>query len=92
MTTGFLLYGIKMKEITVVLKKSLIGAERRRKEAVRCLGLRKIGSRRVFRDSPALRGQIRRSAGLVGIAEEAADSERTARQTEQGKTNKIHPS
>lgn len=56
-----------MSEVNVILKKSLIGIGRKRKEAVRCLGLRKIGSRRLFKDTPAFQGQVKLAGNLVAI-------------------------
>ena len=54
-----------MSEMSVILKKSLIGVGRKQKEAVRCLGLRKIGSHRIFKDTPAFRGQVKLAGNLV---------------------------
>ena len=45
----------------VTLKKSVIGCSKSQKETVRCLGLRKIGSKRVFSDTPTIRGKIIKS-------------------------------
>lgn len=56
-----------MLEVKVTLKKSLIGAGRKQKEAVRCLGLRKIGRHRVFKDTLALRGQIKLARRLLAV-------------------------
>ena len=58
-----------MSEVKVILKKSLIGAQKKQKEAVRCLGLRKINGSRVFKDTPALRGQIRVVRHLISVEE-----------------------
>lgn len=54
-----------MSEMNVILKKSLIGAGRKQKEAARCLGLRKIGSHRIFKDTSAFRGQVKLAGNLV---------------------------
>ena len=58
-----------MAQIKVILKRSLIGSLRKQKEAVRCLGLRKINHFRVFKDSAALRGQIQKVKHLVSVEE-----------------------
>ena len=58
-----------MPEVKVTLKRSLIGVRQKQKEAVRCLGLRKINKSRVFKDTPALRGQIQVVNHLVSIEE-----------------------
>ncbi len=46
------------KAFRVKLKRSLIGKTKQQKDAVRCLGLRKIGQEVVVADNPANRGQI----------------------------------
>lgn len=47
-----------MKTFEVTLKRGLIGANQVQKDTIRCLGLRKIGSKVVIKDNPAQRGQI----------------------------------
>lgn len=47
-----------MKTFKVTLKRSLIGATKKQRETIRCLGLRKIGASRVIKDTPAQRGQL----------------------------------
>ncbi len=46
------------KSFRVKLKKSLIGTTQKQRDAVRCLGLRKVNQEVVVKDSPAMRGQI----------------------------------
>lgn len=46
------------KRFRVTLKKSLIGCTQRQRETIRCLGLRRIGSKVTMSDNPANRGQI----------------------------------
>ena len=58
-----------MADIKITLKKSLIGCSRKQKEAVRVLGLRKINHQVQFKDSPALRGQIRVVRHMVDLDE-----------------------
>ena len=58
-----------MPEVKVTLKRSLIGVPRKQKEAVRCLGLRKINKSRVFKDTLAFRGQIEVVKHLVSVEE-----------------------
>ena len=58
-----------MAEVKVTLKRSLIGVRQKQKEAIRCLGLRKINKSRVFKDTPALRGQIQVVKHLLSIEE-----------------------
>ncbi|RME15247.1 MAG: 50S ribosomal protein L30 [Bdellovibrio sp.] len=56
-----------MAKIRVRLKKSLIGASKSQRDTVRCLGLKKINSERVFSDNPAIRGQIFKVQHLLEV-------------------------
>ena len=56
-------------EVKVTLKRSLIGVRKKQKEAIRCLGLKKINRFRVFKDTPALRGQIQVVKHLISVEE-----------------------
>lgn len=58
---------VPQKSFKVTLKKSVIGCTQRQREAVRCLGLRKIGSQRVFADTPCMRGQILKVQHLLDV-------------------------
>lgn len=55
------------KSFRVKLKKSTIGATQRQKDAIRCLGLKKIGSEVVLKDHPATRGQILKIQHMVDV-------------------------
>lgn len=55
------------KFFKVKLIKSTIGCTQKQKETIRCLGLRKIGSQRVFLDAPTLRGQILKVQHLLDV-------------------------
>ncbi len=46
------------KAFKIKLVKSLIGKNKKQKDTVRCLGLRKINHEVVVKDTPAQRGQI----------------------------------
>ena len=59
--------------LKVTLKKSLIKAPKRQREAVRGLGLRRIQQSRILQDTPEIRGMIRKVAHLVEC-EELADT------------------
>ena len=58
---------MEQKFFQVRLKKSVIGCTRSQRESVRCLGLRKIGSKRVFADSPSVRGKILKVQHLLDV-------------------------
>ena len=55
--------------LEVKLVRSVIGASRRQKLTVKALGLRKIGQKVVHRDSPQIKGMIRKVAHLVEVRE-----------------------
>ena len=56
-----------MSQITVVLKKSIIGATKKQKATVKGLGLRKTGSRRTLENTPSVRGMIKKVIHLLEI-------------------------
>ena len=56
-----------VKFFKVRLKKSTIGCTRRQKETIRCLGLKKIGSEKVFADSPSVKGKIFKMQHLLDV-------------------------
>lgn len=60
------------KVFRVKLKKSTIGSTAKQKDAIRCLGLKKIGSEAVHKDNPAIRGQIMKVQHLLEVAVEKA--------------------
>lgn len=55
--------------IKITLKKSLNSATKKQKQTAGCLGLRKISQSRQFKDSPALRGQVRQIQHLLNVEE-----------------------
>ncbi|MDG0815729.1 50S ribosomal protein L30 [Bdellovibrio svalbardensis] len=55
------------KKFVVTLKKSTIGCSQEQKDAVRCLGLKKIRSSAEVNDTPANRGQIMKVQHLVDV-------------------------
>ena len=52
-------------KIKITLVKSTIACLDKQKKTVEALGLKKIGSSKVFEDSPCLQGQIAKVAHLV---------------------------
>ena len=54
-----------MAYIVVKQRRSLIGAPKKVALVVRSLGLGRIGQKRAYRDTRALRGQVRKIAHLV---------------------------
>ena len=57
-------------QFRVRLKRSLIGINQKQRDAVRCLGLRKIGQEVVVKDNPANRGQIYKNQHLFDVTVE----------------------
>ncbi len=55
------------KTLTVALVKSVAGTRQSHRDTVRGLGLRKINSRCVLEDTPAVRGMINKVAYLVKV-------------------------
>lgn len=58
------------KSFRVRLKRSLIGTTQKQRDAVRCLGLKRINSENVVKDSPAMRGQIHNIQHLLEVSVE----------------------
>ena len=55
------------KSFKVTLKRGLIGTTQDQRDAVRCLGLRRINDSKVIKDNPANRGQIYKVQHLVEV-------------------------
>ena len=55
------------KSFKIKLIKSTIGCTKKQKETVRCLGLKKIGSKKEFLDTPSLRGKILKVRHLLDV-------------------------
>ena len=55
------------KSFKVTLKRGLIGTTQDQKDAVRCLGLRRIRDSKSIKDNPANRGQIYKIQHLVDV-------------------------
>lgn len=55
------------KKFVVTLKRSTIGCSQEQKDAVRCLGLKKVRSTAEVNDTPANRGQIMKVQHLIDV-------------------------
>ena len=55
------------KSFKVTLKRGLIGCTQDQKDAVRCLGLRRIRDSKLIKDNPANRGQIYKVQHLLDV-------------------------
>ncbi len=58
------------KQFHLKLKRSTIGCTQDQKDAVRCLGLRKLYSTSVVPDNPQMRGQILKVQHLLDVTPE----------------------
>ncbi|WP_233234558.1 50S ribosomal protein L30 [Bordetella sp. LUAb4] len=57
------------KQIKVTLVRSTIGTKQDHRDTVRGLGLRRINSTKVLKDTPEVRGMIRKVDYLVTVSE-----------------------
>jgi large subunit ribosomal protein L30 len=57
------------KQVTVTLVRSTIGCKKDHRETVRGLGLRRINSTKVLKDTPEVRGMINKVDYLVTATE-----------------------
>ncbi len=61
-----------MSRIAITWRKSAIGYNRRQKDTIRKLGLRRLNQTVEHDDSPALRGMIAKVGHLVDVRDEEA--------------------
>jgi large subunit ribosomal protein L30 len=59
-----------MSEVTITQRKSRNGADKRQRDTLRSLGLRRIGHSVHRPDSPQLRGMIHKVRHLVEVSED----------------------
>jgi large subunit ribosomal protein L30 len=58
-----------MKTLKVTLKKSLIGSTTKQRSTASGLGLRKINQTRILKNTPAIRGMVKKLLHLVDVEE-----------------------
>lgn len=58
---------MKMPQVKIVLRRSLIGSTKQQKSAVYCLGLKKLGQSVVLDLSPVVKGQINKIKHLISL-------------------------
>ncbi len=59
-----------MSELTITQRKSANGTDKRQRDTLRSMGLRKIGQSVTRPDSPQLRGMIHKVRHLVEVGED----------------------
>ncbi|MBV9338917.1 MAG: 50S ribosomal protein L30 [Solirubrobacterales bacterium] len=60
-----------MSKLTVTQRRSRNGCDRRQRDTLRSLGLRRIGHSVEHEDTPQIRGMIAKVAHLVEVSEDA---------------------
>lgn len=55
--------------LRITLKKSLIGRPEKHRRTVRSLGLRKLNSTVILKDTPCIKGMIRKAPHLLEVEE-----------------------
>ena len=78
-----------MSFISVQLKRSLIARSPGQKEALRCLGLKKINQIKILPDSPSTRGQIAKVSHLVHLEKESTPVSAKAKKPAQKKKTEV---
>ncbi len=58
-----------MAKLLITYKKSAIGYDQRQKDTIKALGFRKLNQTVEHRDSPEIRGMIKRVSHLVAVRE-----------------------
>ena len=59
-----------MSKVVVTQRRSRNGSDRRQRDTLRSLGLRRIGHRVELEDTPQIRGMIAKVAHLVEVSED----------------------
>jgi large subunit ribosomal protein L30 len=60
-----------VSKVVVIQRRSRNGSDRRQRDTLRSLGLRRIGHRVELEDTPQIRGMIAKVAHLVEVSEES---------------------
>ncbi len=59
----------------ITLKKSLIGRPEKHRRVIQSLGLRKLNKTVVLKDTPAVRGMIRKVSHMLAVEEKADETQ-----------------
>jgi large subunit ribosomal protein L30 len=62
------------KTLSITLRKSMIGRPEKHRRVVRSLGLRKLNKTVVLKDTPAVRGMIRKVSHMLELEEKADET------------------
>lgn len=58
-----------MKQLKVTLKRSVIGSNERQRATIKGLGLRRINHVRYLKNTPAIRGMVKKVLHLIEVEE-----------------------
>jgi len=62
------------KTLSITLRKSMIGRPEKHRRVVRSLGLRKLNKTVVLKDTPAVRGMIRKVSHMLEVEEKVDET------------------
>jgi large subunit ribosomal protein L30 len=62
------------KILSITLKKSMIGRPEKHRKVIQSLGLRKLNSTVALKDTPTVRGMIRKVSHMLAVEEEAHET------------------
>ncbi len=62
------------KILSITLKKSMIGKPEKHRRVIQSLGLRKLNSTVALKDTPTVRGMIRKVSHMLAVEEEAHET------------------
>ena len=60
---------MKIRKLKITQIRSVIGSTQRKKRTIEAIGLRKINHSVVHKDTPSIRGMIKKVRELVGVEE-----------------------
>ena len=63
------------KKLRITLRKSMIGRPEKHRRVVHSLGLKKLNKTVVLKDTPAVRGMIRKVSHMLEVEEKADETE-----------------
>ncbi|MBW2265184.1 MAG: 50S ribosomal protein L30 [Deltaproteobacteria bacterium] len=59
--------------LKITLKRSIVGRPEKHRKTVRSLGLRKLNKTVILKDTPSVRGMVRKVSHLLEIEENSSD-------------------
>jgi len=59
-----------MGKVVITLKRGLAGKNKKQKRIIKCLGLRKVGDKRIFEMNDAIKGMVEKVKHLIEVTQE----------------------